>query len=160
MINLAGDQECDKIIREELNLAGIKIVSIGKTNKEVPASIIGKCNNFIFHRAWYYWVVEGYMPLEIANYLYDNYKHLNIRVEGHCGNPSPEGWTEPRNFSQKIKPLSEKFWKSHELTADEFEQQAKQIRESGEQFITGYHIDTQEGLNVFVDTIKKHNIIG
>jgi hypothetical protein len=160
MINLAGVKNCDVTILQELKLAGIEAVDIGVRERcEVPSKYIGKCNNFIFSRAWYYWVVTGYMPLKYAQEMYNNFKDLNIRVAGHCGNPSPEEWCKPRDYSEKIEEYREKYWKK-EITADEFHSKCNEIRKQGAQFIYVYHIDTQEGLNKFVEIIKKHNIIG
>lgn len=159
MINLAGVKTCDKKIREELNLAEIKIVNIGKMDREVPASIIGKCNNFIFSRAWSYWVVTGYMPLKYAKEIYKNYKDLNIRVVGHCGNPQPEEWCEPKDLDEKCKPYFDKLF-NKEITYEECNKYCNEIRKQGDQFITHYHIDSQEGLNRFVEMIKKNNVIG
>jgi hypothetical protein len=87
MKNLAGNKLCDAYIIEELCLAGIPIVySNDISDSEVSYSCTGELNGFRFQRAWYYWVVIGNMPLLYAKELYDNYKDLNIRVIGHCGN--------------------------------------------------------------------------
>lgn len=159
MINLAGDKACDEKIREELNLAGVEIANIGKMDREVPASIIGKCNNFIFSRAWSYWVVTGYMPLKYAKEIYEKYKDLNIRVAGHCGNPPPEDWCEPKNWQIKCKPYIDKLY-NKEITYEECDKHCNEISKQGEQFIAHYHIDSQEGLNRFAEIINENNIIG
>lgn len=159
MINLAGVRTCDETITKELSEAGVDIVGVGKMKREVPASIIGKCNNFIFTRNWYYWVVSGYMPLAIAKEIYAKYKSLNIRVAGHCGNPPPEEWSEPKNYAEKRKVYFEQ-WRRGEITLHELNKKGLEIRTQGEQFITHYHIDTQEGLNRFVEIIKANNVIG
>jgi hypothetical protein len=128
-------------------------------DREVPASIIGKCNNFIFTRAWYYWMVSGYMPLQYAKEMYEKFKDLNIRVAGHCGNPPPDEWCEPKDLGEKCKEYFESYHR-REMTYEQCEAFCREARKSGEQFITHYHIDTQEGLNRFIDIIKKYNIIG
>jgi len=160
MVNLAGVKTCDETILQELKEAGIKPIMVGKReHREVPSEYIGVCNDFIFNRAWYYWVVSGYMPLEHAKEMYAKYKDLNIRVAGHCGNPPPEEWCEPKDYHDKCKPHSDKFW-AKEITADELNEICTEIREQGEQFVTHYHIDTQEGLNRFVETVRSNCIIG
>jgi hypothetical protein len=159
MINLAGIETCDQTIKEELSLSGIEIVNIGKMNREVPASIIGKCNNFIFKRAWYYWVVEGYLPLEQANYLFENFKHLNIRVNGNHEDTKPIEWCQPKNMDNVASGFFQDLM-NKKITQEEFEEKCKEIKSQGEQFVKSYHIDTQDGLNAFVKVVKENNIIG
>ncbi|KKM02273.1 hypothetical protein LCGC14_1786030, partial [marine sediment metagenome] len=99
MRNLAGVEDCDVTIREELEKAGIDIYSIGEPGRsEVPYTLYGglggklldeegqafmdrhgvavdtikKFVSFTFERAWYYWVVSGYVPLNIAVEMYEN----------------------------------------------------------------------------------------
>lgn len=163
MINLAGVKTCDDTIEEELEIAGIELVLIGKRERsEVPSEYIGKCNNFIFNRVWSYWVVTGYMPLQYAKEMYENYMDLNIRVAGHCGNPPPEEWCESRDYSQKRKEyVKEYLGKEPSFDAyQKFNAEYLKIKKHGDQFVTNYHIDSQEGLNKFAEIIKKYNIIG
>ena len=91
MINLAGNKECDRTIRDELTRAGIEIVDVPKDFKsEVPATIMGGLSEYKFERAWYYWIVSGPVPLEMAKKLYEHPEgRKNIRVGGHCGWPAP-----------------------------------------------------------------------
>lgn len=156
MKNLAGDRECDAIISEELEKAGIisfKLREIGRS--EVPYTIYGtlggqlltedensfmehygftenaakKSTSFVFRRAWYYWIVEGYVPLFVAEEIYKNPNgRKDIRAGGHCG----------------CLPPSE---------------QLVRYKVCGMDVVNNYHIDTQEGLNYFVKTLKKHNLI-
>ena len=160
MVNLAGNRDCDKTIREELKLAGIPIVELNSVlNSEVPAGVIGYLNGFTFKRGWYYWMVSGYMPLLYANEMYKNHKNLNIRVAGHCGNPPPSEWCEPKNYRDKISPILNLFWDG-EISSDECNEKCKEVKKHGEQYVTSYHIDSQEGLNEFYKMVKKHNITG
>jgi len=160
MINLAGVKTCDETIKQELETAGIELVWISKRERsEVPSEYIGKCNNFIFTRAWTYWVITGYMPLKYAKEMYANFKDLGIRVAGHCGNPPPEEWCECKDYSKKTKDYFDAYL-NKELTSEEFNSKCLEVREQNEQFVTHYHIDTQEGLNKFVEIVKKYNIIG
>jgi len=138
--------ECDIYIEKELKEAGLE-TSSGHDNwklfdrtrymkyedkyyedhdrrlyhiqSEVPYHIVGKYNQFIFERAWYYYVVNGNVPLEVAKELYSNpIGRIDIRVGGDCSCPPP-------NYT-----------------------------------VYTYHIDSQEGLNLFVSTIKKYNLSG
>ena len=94
MKNLAGRIDCDIDILEELYLAGVEIVEHDvPLRQEVPAQLTGSNGQFEFTRCWYYWVVRGPVPLEVAN---DMYRHprgaRDIRVAGHCGCPPPDKW--------------------------------------------------------------------
>lgn len=160
MDNLARreyDSDADKKVKEELQLAGIPVVRIGLINNEVKTYYIGILNGFVFIRAWYYWVVKGNMPLEYAQYLYDNYKDLDIRVAGDCGNPPPKQWAKNIDYKKLTKPYIQKFL-DKEITGKELEQIGEEIAAQGEQVIDLYHIDTQLGLNKFVEIIKTNNI--
>jgi hypothetical protein len=158
MKNLAGNKLCDSYIAEELSLAGILITDFSaRSSKEVPASIYGELNNFRFERAWYYWVVSGNMPLKYAKELYDKYKDLNIRVAGYCGNPPPDEWSESLGWYEKAQPHLDKFF-NHEISYEQLEETGNSLKNEGEQYITLYHIDTQEGLKKFAEMIKNNNI--
>lgn len=101
MINLAGDENCDKVIKNELILAKIELVKDVTSKGEVPYTIEGKLGEFRFKRYWYYWVVTGPMPIEIANELYkDPVGKQDIRAGGHCGCVPPN--TQASNNDQIV----------------------------------------------------------
>ena len=133
MKNLAGRKDCDKFIKQELTEAGIEIVLLPEpTSREVPFSISGRLRNFTFERAWYYWVVKGDVPLHIAKELYaDPVGCKDVRVCGHCGCPPPEDW---------LGGFYKKWHDEH--TPDT---------------IPSYHIDSQEGLNLFTAMLRGGN---
>lgn len=94
MKNLAGNREADTFIRAELEACGIEVISTGTEQRgEVPASFVGKIGPFTFRRCWYYWSVDGPMPLTAANEMYHHPdgRH-DVRVAGHCGCPPPSEW--------------------------------------------------------------------
>jgi hypothetical protein len=163
MKNLAGVKGCDAFIRDELKEAGIAVLYLpgeDTTKHEVPWQVMGvlgaqafmsdlakypeegsirKCMkasvmdddvaSFRFRRAWYYWMVSGYVPLNVAMEMYaDPVGKKDIRVDGHCGCPSPDEY--------QGRPLI-----------------------AGQHCINSYHIDSQEGLNLFAATLKKHNLV-
>lgn len=156
MINLAGVEDCDVTIRKELEKAGIDIYNIKEPGRsEVPYTLYGSLggkplndeekdfmdrhglmievikdnSSFIFTRAWYYWMVKGYVPLDIAVEMYENPNgRKDIRVAGHCACPHPVDY--------KVR---------HKVC--------------GMNVVGSYHIDTQEGLNYFVATLKKHTLV-
>lgn len=96
MKNLAGVETCDEAIRAELFIAEIpgELVIPDPVHHEVPFSYIGRLGPFKLWRAWYYWVVEGRVPLDAANEMYAHeYGRRDVRVAGHCGCPSPDEWS-------------------------------------------------------------------
>ena len=160
MENLASREykaEFNAKVKAELKTAGIPAVKVGLIDNEVKTYYIGILNGFVFTRAWTYWVVKGYMPLEYAEYLYRYHKDLNIRVAGHCGNPSPSEFSECRNSDEIANAFVEKV-RNGEMSWKEAEKEFLVLNKQGEQFVTMYHIDTQEGLNKFVEAIKSYNI--
>jgi hypothetical protein len=183
MENLAGRQEytnCDTKIPKELAKAGIDIVVHPSTldHSEVRTRYTGKLGDFIFERAWYYWVVEGEVPLEVAKELYENPNGAeDIRVDGDCGCPSPEERVKYYDKDgKKLLPLKEeKGLKRLEKSAEKepgcnLEKLCKEMRESirfvedpakeaVRSVIALYHIDTQEGLNFFTETLRKHKLV-
>lgn len=160
MENLARskfDSDVNQKVKEELQIAGIPVVDIGRVDNEVKTNYIGILNGFVFVRAWYYWVVKGNMPLEIAKYLYDNFKELDIRVEGMAGNDLPEKWAKNKDYDKLMKPYVKKLL-NKEITIEELKNISEEISSQGEQVINTYHIDTQLGLCKFVEVIKSNNI--
>jgi hypothetical protein len=164
MKNLAGVKECDEFISHELELAGIHQITLVEAERgehEVPYTVIGVLGakhfreewdemlvkspslkklfnptniaphvSFVFCRAWYYWVVIGLVPLYVANELYENpIGKKDVRVSGHCGCPSPIEWIKNRHLI------------------------------AGHQCVECYHIDSQEGLNLFVQTLHAHKLV-
>lgn len=82
------------ICRAELEAAGIKPYSFGSLyhSNEVPSKCVGGLSGWSFERAWYYWRAKGPgIPPEIAERLHATHGR-DVRVEGHCGCPSPLEW--------------------------------------------------------------------
>ena len=114
----------DKQIREELTQAGIPIKS-ERGKSEVPYTLIGNLNGWIFTRAWYYWVARGPgIPFEKAKILFDEFGK-DVRSNGHCLSVD----YPPYGFVTQV---------------DE--------RAGG---VCAYHIDTQKGLNALAAVIEK-----
>lgn len=84
------------ICKAELERAGIKTHTFGILfgNSEVPSKCVGEVGSWSFRRAWYYWIAEGPgLPPEYADRLHETHGR-EVRVEGHCGCPSPAEWAE------------------------------------------------------------------
>jgi len=164
MINLAGDPDATLEAQLELQRANIEVVPIPPTG-EVMSAVGGLIQtpwgHIKLHRAWNYWVAEGIVPLDIANYLY---KHLegkiSVRVNGDCTCPNP-----CENFQQfdllTLKELQPKvdydktveFFESRiqTKTLEDFKKRVS-ILEECKNVLCGiklYHIDDQAGLMLF-----------
>jgi hypothetical protein len=86
-------KELDEKCRAELQAAGIKPFDrIVRVKGEVPTRIMGSLHGWGFERAWYYWVANGPgIPPVYANKLHETHGQ-EVRVDGHCGCPSPLEW--------------------------------------------------------------------
>ena len=154
MRNLAGVEDCDIHIRKELEKAGIMPLTLRELGRsEVPYTVFGclgakplsdeeqryfdrmgttpefarTMGSFVFVRAWYYWCVSGFVPLVVAEEMYEERKE-DVRSGGDCACRPPATWKTRHKFC-------------------------------GMDVVNSYHIDTQEGLNYFVQTMKKHSLI-
>ena len=77
---------------EELKAAGINIIVRFSLYGEVPSHAYGSLSMWGFERAWYYWVAKGPgLPVEVAERLHATHGR-QVRVNGHCGCPSPREW--------------------------------------------------------------------
>lgn len=180
MINLAGNKEAaDKVVKRELLVCGIPRFPLpaeitNQAYREVQTQWFGKLGDFEFKRAWYYWVVSGRVPIQMARELYvDPCGRTDIRVAGHCGCPPPEKpWVEWYRAGKKA--LDSKNWaefEKHESSDSKFLKEiAEGFREKYllsndpeaegfEGFVTSYHIDTEVGLRVFVDTLRRYRLV-
>lgn len=180
MKNLAGILNCDAHILQELEVAGVEPVpyfweldSQGKemeTRKEVPYSVVGWLSGFTFERAWNYWIVTGLVPIRIAEVLYaDEVGKKDVRVAGHCGRPPPREWAKWMRGGkevmsiQAVKELEEGIPKMEPiLQAEPRESPDNDYLKVGdgqptdeELFVTLYHVDSQDGLNLLVRELKR-----
>ncbi len=169
MKNLAGDEKCDTHIERELTRCGIEVVRGERSANEVAASITGKLGAFTFRRAWYYWVVEGPMPLTAARKLYDDpVGRTDIRVNGHCACPSPDerpwathydtnglelafdnGGKEPEQFDAMI---AKGFLKQADKDKYVFVPDPAAVAVTS--FIESYHVDSELGLYILANAIR------
>jgi len=168
--NLARKGDCDKYILEELERAMIPVTKAYAHRSEVPYTIIGKKNDFIFKRAWSYWTVSGLMPLEHANKLYEFVEAKEyVRAGGHCGCKAPESQSKYIDtvsgkqvwLRSKFEEETEKFNKDGDIYTncvkpllDNGEDKMCILKDSYdeegiERYVTDYHIDTQAGLLLF-----------
>ncbi|MFQ7192664.1 MAG: hypothetical protein ACLRPD_12210 [Megamonas funiformis] len=149
------DSKVSKKVKEELEIAKIPVFVLPSVlDSEVKTEYIGILNGFKFYRAWTYWVCKGDMPLEIANYIYENYKDLQIRAGGHCGNVEPEKESYNPIYTKELSDLLEK------VGFGRYMEQSKDIIDDPNQprFVATYHIDTQQGLCKIAEIIRERDI--
>lgn len=171
MRNLAGEPSCDAYIKEELTRCGIPLVTVEITHPEVKATLEGQLGSFRFRRNWFYYSAKGYVPLSVSKELYKNYVgKKDIRVSGHCGGPPPEDpWlvyydedgnkliNDPDGKQEKeCLALISKF-PNIMSGSDRFVPSA--LDAAKHIYVDLYHIDSELGLYIFVETLKKHNLV-
>lgn len=97
--NLVGSAAADEACAAELEAAGIEPVrlpEVCRPSHEVQTIVLGQLVGWGFHRAWYYWVAEGPgIPPDEAEQLHATHGSA-VRVDGHCGAPSPSEWFKGR----------------------------------------------------------------
>lgn len=90
--NMAGRTGIDSALEAELSAAGITINNMGmllRDRGEVRTGVIGTLHGWLFERAWVYWRAQGPgLPPAYADPLHKTHGR-EVRVEGHCGCPSP-----------------------------------------------------------------------
>jgi hypothetical protein len=170
MTNLAGVKDCDIIIQEELFIASIPSYKVDRNNGEVQYSYIGRLNNWVFKRAWHYWVAsvgykkDGLLLEKALNLHYSKYpiedKNITIlgkviRSGGHCGCPSPgEYGAQPiydENFINECISLN---LDAKTITVGKISELCNSGLLKANRYVTMYHIDSQIGLNEFARFIK------
>lgn len=172
MQNLAGHPNATALCAQELTRAGIPTVPVPPAKagaaREVGSQVAGRLGSFTFERAWYYWVVSGPMPLEVARRLYeDPVGREAVRVAGHCGCPPPDEWAVWRDPSgarlwsdpdgsceRRFRALVARHPRLQDPTdPDRFS--ADPASEPGARaFVESYHVDTAEGLRLLADAIR------
>ena len=170
MQNLAGKKDCDTFIERELVRCGIEVVLNQPRDGEVASSLRGQLGAFQFKRAWRYWMVEGDVPLSVARELYnDPVGKEDIRVSGHCGCPAPDDghWAIWKAEDGRVVVATDHEAKLRELVGNGtlpeavlseyvFSDDPKSM--GAKAYITSYHIDSEVGLRIFADTLKKHQL--
>lgn len=168
MKNLAGVQECDRYMRHELERARIEVVEeTERCPGEVPYSITGKLKGWTFRRAWYYWIAQGQLPLDVAQELWaDPVGRSDVRAGGYAGGTAPE--TQAAYFdADGTRLIHDPTGKEAYLFADFIERgvlpadvlKGKRCVPDAPAVATrivveSYHIDSEVGLRLFADTLR------
>jgi hypothetical protein len=173
MQNLAGNKDCDKYIKDELERAGIDVIPVDGSDNEVPATLGGRLGPFTFTRAWHYWVVSGPMPLDVAKELYAHPEGARtVRVAGHCGCPAPEDpWVQwhasdgahlwpKEKYEKELAGIKDSHLsKTIKGMIDSGEYRVSEhLEKDGEPYVMSYHIDDQAGLLLFATKVREHKL--
>ena len=151
--NLASNiykKDINAEVKDELMAAEIPVLKLPQyMNGEVKTEYIGVLNGFKFYRAWRYWVCEGDMPLKIAEYIYKNYKNMNIRAGGNGDNIEPCRVAHNPVYEKEV---AEKLKEGLDAALNVIDDK------SLPRYVYFYHIDTTEGLYTLAKVIKEKDI--
>lgn len=94
--NYAGRPDVDEAIKAELIEAGIEVEMMPEfwreNHPEMRTCVVGSLHGWGFRRAWRYWVAQGPgIEVAAAEELHAKFGQ-EVRVDGHCGCPSPREW--------------------------------------------------------------------
>lgn len=172
--------DVDSVIREELRRAGAEAVTTERGDGDVPYMLIGVVGDWGLTRAWSYWVASAQpgtgLPLDIANELHtkaylaseqriSTYGQV-VRVAGYSGGAPPDDHVthyDSAGLELVVDPTGQEEREYREMAL-----QHAQLKKAFEacRFVPSldgvvarsvidlYHIDTQEGLNEFVRTVR------
>lgn len=132
--------------------------------------IKGQLGTFTFGFSNYYTMVNGMVPLAVAEELYAMTDFREIRVAGHCGCPPPSEWAtffkdeKIVGSHKEYLTLTEGSLKGSKIAAELIANPKYHWAESDNRsmyaaFITHYHIDSELALYIFVQTLKKHKLV-
>lgn len=170
MRNLAGAPARDDIIRQELRRCGIHVTKCALEDSRIDATVCGVLGPFRFSRRVHRWQVEGDVPVAVARELYLHpVGKEDIRVEGDGNRGAPEAPRTLKKTKEGLTVFSHAEWEKVKgfvergtLTEAVFagivpddDPRAKEARE----FVPLYHIDSELGLYLFVETLKKHGLV-
>lgn len=165
MRNLAGQDDSDLCILDELTIAGIAPVEV-KPYGEPNAKFAGQFGYWTFHRAWYYWTASSSVGLSLP---YAEALHTaigtEVRVAGHCGCPPPSEWVkhignDGRQISIDPEGKEQAGFASYVDRGLLIQSQMDQYRfvksldgVEHTSVIDSYHVDSQQGLNMLTQFI-------
>ncbi len=171
MQNLAGHRGADSLVRAELTLAGIPIVEDPSCLKdEVSTSATGLLqtadgDTIQFERAWYYWRAQGPVALDIAADLYeDPIGRVAVRAGGHAGGTPPDEHISCKVGERDVMPESTRpDFERFNLNLNKYvfapTDEAGLVEwtkaNGGRVFVQSYHIDSAEGLALFVRALLR-----
>ena len=146
---------------ETIDLLDAFITSIEYNGKREKAYL---WQNLIIHfGGTNYAVVYGKNPLEVAKTIYEKYpeNHYGIRVNGGCNDLNPADQAVDHKYQEDAQKLGYE-WAEGNISDAEFRLKLKAARNELEgrpidnKYIEYYHIDTKEGLLIFLTEMKDY----
>lgn len=149
--NLAGKENSNADILNELYIANVDAVWHAKPLRgEVITHVSGELDELVFTRNFNYWVVKGNIPSVLAERIYAVKERRDIRAGGHGLSPSPESEYYPTK--KEIDALcAYELSNKGKFSEERYRKTLNDIR-----YIKMYHIDTQQGLNFFVQQYNRY----
>lgn len=178
--NLAGKptKYATNTVLNEIIRCGIISFNHNYFQDEVLSTYKGIWKNFEFIRAWRYYVVKGFVPINVACKIYQHPIANDIRVAGHCGCENPLSWvkwytkfhkivgvlpsSELNNILNVYKTVKSSFVHNacDQLLEENLFSDKPEEDYNSKGYIDLYHIDSELGLYVFMEFIKKYNLTG
>lgn len=108
----------------------------------------------------YYTIVNGRIPLEVANIIYQKYpgNPYNIRVDGGCNDWNPIDWATDEKYEKDIQKYVEEHLGTDEylLKCKNAKRNFKRRKNIDDKYLKTYHIDSKEGLLIFLTEMKDY----
>jgi len=147
----------------ELGMKESRIKTIGRKDNKI---VYADSNLDFYYSSASYVIVKGRIPFEVANNIYLKYPNneYGIRVKGQTINEVPFYWAIDDQFKEDLDRLEyddNGDCKDVDLVNEILSNLRK--RTSTSKYIDFYHIDTKDGLKIFVIEMrayyaKKNNI--
>jgi hypothetical protein len=172
MLRFPRGTACDEAVRLELQAAGIDPVCGEPAVGEVVSSVTGQLGGFTFRRCLCHWVADGLVPLEVALAMHaDPVGRKGLRVGGHGARPAPGQfatvWLDGEgnlNLPLGDKEETAEALAVHYPAAHRRVERGARVEfvsdpaRRGRGFVDGYHIDTDDGLLLFAETMRRHGL--
>lgn len=116
-------------------------------------------NFAIYFGGSYYTIIKGKVPLEFANIIYEKYSNspYEIRVNGECSDMNPNDYAVDDKYKNNIQEYIEQHMDGNEYLVRCREERKKLLCRANEnKYIDTYHIDTKEGLAIFLLEMKDY----
>ena len=108
----------------------------------------------------YYTIVNGRIPLEVANIIYQKYpgNPYNIRVDGGCNDWNPIDWATDEKYEKDIQKYIEEHLGPNEYLSKckNAKRNFKRRKNIDDKYLKTYHIDSKEGLLIFLIEMKDY----
>ena len=106
-----------------------------------------------------YAIIRGKIPFEVVNTIYQKYPNnpYNIRIDGGCIDYKPREFVVDDRYKKECEEISHSKLELREEKAKYFKARKNMLRRNNEnKYIEVYHIDTKEGLVIFILEMKDY----